>query len=96
MVEIAVVMYGTLKQMYNESIQPTLLYPLMRVENKILFKNLLPTCSLKELGGFNEMIAKEMSGTTPMMNQPAWRLACIFYGGIQPCAKASENLCQGK
>ena len=52
---------------------PTLPYPLLKLEVKLLKQTLLPQCPINELGGYQQVPIKDYEVIDIETNQPRWR-----------------------
>ena len=57
--------------------QTTLPLILLKFEHDRNLEELMPRCSLEQLGGYKLLTQEEINGRTPVLNQPLWRLAYI-------------------
>ena len=73
----AIKRFPKIEQLYETHKHTTLPLVLLKFEHDINLEELMPQCSLEQLGGYRSLTQEEINGQTPLLNQPLWCLAYI-------------------
>ncbi|MCO5595839.1 hypothetical protein L7F22_049890 [Adiantum nelumboides] len=64
----------TIDKLYQAHRQETMPLLLLKYEHEVHQRQLMPPCTLEELGGYEPLTEEEINGKPPLKNQPMWRL----------------------